>query len=248
MRAGCAVLLAAAATMAEEAFEIRRYTAGPLGPDQMYFKPSIVHLPLLEDHVADAGLEFKIDMAHGRNTARFATDADVVEGSARHAAVLANALRVLDDGDPRARQGDAESVRRHVSAAAAWGDADALAVLLRTCYVARSAATAVLFEVASTGGAAAVVNVLLDAGADGFAPLGPGGRTAFHAALANGHEHCGTALLGRAPSRAAAMAPAAGGETAVDLARAGDFGGVFRRLGAAIEARFPPEAGGPTSS
>lgn len=226
--------------MAEEAFEIRRYTSGPLGPEQMYFKPCLVHLPLLKDHVADAGLEFKIDMQNGHNTARFVvTDSavDIAAGGERHAAVLANALRVIADDDPRVLQGDAASVRRHLGAAAAWGDAAALAVLLRTCYVARAAATAVLFEVASTGGAADVVDVLLEAGADGFAPLA-GGRTAFHAALANGHEHCGAALLARAPSRAAATAATAAGETACDLARASDFGGVARRIGAAIDARF----------
>jgi ankyrin repeat protein len=224
-----------------ESFEIRRYTNLGLGPQQMYFKACLVPLRLHKDHVADAGLEFKIDFAHGHNTARFSADADIAAGSDREAAILLAALRVIGDDDSRAGQGDGESVRAHLSAAGAWGDAELVTQLLRTCYVTASIATAVLFEVASTGGSEAVVATLLAAGADGFAPLA-GGRTAFHAALANGHEHCGNALLAAAPSRAAATRTTAAGDTACDLAVAADFGGVARRARAKIEAAFPETA------
>lgn len=229
---------------AEESFQIRRYYGGPLGPEQVYFKPCLVHLPLLPDHVADAGLEFKVDMEHGKNTARYVHEAssemaEIEPGTPRHLEILERQLQVIDDSDPRVHQGDGERVRAKVSAAAAWGDAKLVTVLLTTCYVSRSTANAVLYEVSSTGGSSDVVDVLLRAGADGYAPLS-GGRTALHAAMNGGHEHCAEALLPSAPSREAALHRTDEGHTALDLARNNDFAGIARRMAKAIDEKFGP--------
>ena len=232
-----ALVLCAHAAMAEDdAFTIRRYHGGPLGPEQMYFKPCLAHLPLLPDHVADGGLEFKIDMNGGGNTARFVPPGGVgVDvGSGRYDEIVAKALRVIDDDDPRVHQGDGESVRKRVSAAAAWNDVDLLTVLLQTCYVSKSTAEAVLFEVAATGGSPAIVSLLLRAGASGFEPLASG-KTALHAALSGGHEPVADVLVAAAPSRAACLLETDDGQTAVDLARSNDFGGISRRIGKAID-------------
>ena len=51
----------------------------------------------------------------------------------------------------------------------------------------------------------------------------------------NGHEECAAAIVAAAPSRAAAAKQDDAGQSAVDLARANDFGGVARRIGAAID-------------
>ena len=70
-----------------------------------------------------------------------------------------------------------------------------------------------------------VVDVLLRAGAE-LRPFD--GRTALHAALGNGHEEVATALVAAASPDIVS--------TALQLARANDFGPIARR----IEARIRP--------
>ena len=235
MRDGWLAIFIVAAMAEEDSFTIKRYYGGPLGPEQFYFKACLIHMPLQKEHVADGGLEFRINMETGKNTARAPVQFDVEPGSARHAEIMERQLRVIDDADERVNQGDGESVRRRIAAAAAWGDVELLGTLLRTCYVSQSTADAVLFEVASTGGGADVVELLLRAGASGAAPLAKG-RTALHAAMNSGHEECAAAIVAASPSRAATAKQDDAGQSAVDLARANDFGGVARRIGAAIDA------------
>ena len=76
-----------------------------LRPDQMFFRPALVFQTMLDVHVADAGLEFSVDMSTGRNRARFISDASVQEGSARWQGImdaqlaLVAAAEVRDDSE-----------------------------------------------------------------------------------------------------------------------------------------------------
>ena len=95
--------------------------------------------------------------------------------------------------------------------------------ILRTCYVTVGQASEVLYAVAGQGGSPDVVDVLLRAGAE-LRPFD--GRTALHAALGNGHEEIAAALVSAATPDVVA--------TAVELARANDFGPIARRIEARI--------------
>ena len=72
---------------------------------------------------------------------------------------------------------------------------------------------------------------------------GPGGKKLgnvcwegfLHAALSGGHEPVADVLVAAAPSRAACLLETDDGQTAVDLARSNDFGGISRRIGKAID-------------
>ena len=119
--------------------------------------------------------------------------------------------------------GDGPTVARRLAAAVSWGDAALTTHILRTCYVTVGQASEVLYAVAGQGGSPGVVELLLRAGAElrEF-----DGRTALHAALSNGHEEVAAALVDIATPDVVA--------TALQLARANDFGPIARR----IEARM----------
>ena len=219
-------LLRAMADDDETHFEIRRVQYGrmPLGPDQLFFKPCLVYQKLLDEHVVDAGLELRVDMTTGLKEARFNGGINITDED-RMQSILARQLKCIADDDEYARMGDGPTVARRLAAAASWGDAALTAHILRTCYVTVGQASEVLYAVAGQGGAPEVVDVLLRAGAE-LRPFD--GRTALHAALGNGHEEVAAALVDMATPDVVS--------TALQLARANDFGPIARR----IEARVRP--------
>ena len=210
----------------ETHFEIRRVQYGrmPLGPDQLFFKPCLVYQKLLDEHVVDAGLELRVDMTTGLKEARFNGGINITDED-RMQSILARQLKCIADDDEYARMGDGPTVARRLAAAASWGDAALTTHILRTCYVTVGQASEVLYAVAGQGGSPDVVDVLLRAGAE-LRPFD--GRTALHAALANGHEEVAAALVDMAAPDVVT--------TALQLARANDFGPIARR----IEARIRP--------
>ena len=222
----CYFLLRAMADDDETHFEIRRVQYGrmPLGPDQLFFKPCLVYQKLLDEHVVDAGLELRVDMTTGLKEARFNGGINITDED-RVRSILDRQLKCIDDNDEYARMGDGPTVARRLAAAASWGDASLTTHILRTCYVTVGQASEVLYAIAGQGGAPDVVAVLLRAGAElrEF-----DGRTALHAALGNGHEEVATALVAAASPDVVS--------TALQLARANDFGPIARR----IEARIRP--------
>ena len=113
-----------------------------------------------------------------------------------------------------------------MAAAASGGDEALTTWMLQTCYVTVAPASQVLYAVAGQGGSPDVVDVLLRAGAE--LREFDNGRTALHAALSNGHEEVAAALVDIATPDVVA--------TALQLARANDFGPIARR----IEARIRP--------
>ena len=210
----------------ETRFEVRRVQYGrmPLGPDQLFFKPCLVYQRLLDEHVVDAGLELRVDMTTGLKEARFNGGINITDED-RMRSILDRQLKCIDDNDEHARLGDGPTVARRLAAAASWGDASLTTHILRTCYVTVGQASEVLYAVAGQGGSPDVVDVLLRAGAELRIF---DGRTALHAALGNGHEEVATALVASASPDVVT--------TALQLARANDFGPIARR----IEARIRP--------
>ena len=220
----CYCLLRAMADDDETHFEIRRVQYGrmPLGPDQLFFKPCLVYQKLLDEHVVDAGLELRVDMTTGLKEARFNGGINITDED-RVRSILNRQLKCIDDNDEYARMGDGPTVARRLAAAASWGDVALTTWILQTCYVTVGQASEVLYAVAGQGGSPDVVDVLLRAGAE-LRPFD--GRTALHAALANGHEEVAAALVASATPEVVT--------TALQLARANDFGPIARR----IEARM----------
>ena len=223
----CYCLLRAMADDDETHFEIRRVQYGrmPLGPDQLFFKPCLVYQKLLDEHVVDAGLELRVDMTSGLKEARFNGGINITDED-RVRSILDRQLKCIDDHAEHARLGDGPTVARRLAAAASWGDAALTTWILQTCYVTVSQASEVLYAVAGQGGSPDVVNVLLRAGAE--LRTFDAGRTALHAALANGHEDVAAALVSAATPDVVA--------TAVELARANDFGPIARRIEARVSA------------
>ena len=223
----CCCLLRAMADDDETRFEVRRVQYGrmPLGPDQVFFKPCLIYQRLLDEHVVDAGLELRVDMTTGLKEARFNGGINITDED-RVRSILDRQLKCIDDNDEHARLGDGPTVARRLAAAASWGDAALTTWILQTCYVTVGQASEVLYAVAGQGGSPDVVDVLLRAGAE--LSTFDNGRTALHAALGNGHEEIAAALVSAATPDVVA--------TAVELARANDFGPIARR----IEARISP--------
>ena len=220
----CYFLLRAMADDDETHFEIRRVQYGrmPLGPDQLFFKPCLVYQKLLDEHVVDAGLELRVDMTTGLKEARFNGGINITDED-RVRSILDRQLKCIDDNDEYARMGDGPTVARRLAAAASWGDVALTTWILQTCYVTVGQASEVLYAVAGQGGSPDVVDVLLRAGAE--LRLFDG-RTALHAALGNGHEEVAAALVDMATPDVVT--------TALQLARANDFGPIARRIEARI--------------
>ena len=219
-------ILRAMADDDETRFEVRRVQYGrmPLGPDQLFFKPCLVYQKLLDEHVVDAGLELRVDMTTGLKEARFNGGINITDED-RVRSILDRQLKCIDDNDEYARMGDGPTVAQRLAAAASWGDVALTTWILQTCYVTVGQASEVLYAVAGQGGSPDVVDVLLRAGA---VLRTFDGRTALHAALGNGHEEVATALVAAASPDVVT--------TALQLARANDFGPIARR----IEARIRP--------
>ena len=221
----CCCLLRAMADDDETHFEIRRVQYGrmPLGPDQLFFKPCLIYQRLLDEHVVDAGLELRVDMTTGLKEARFNGGINITDED-RVRSILDRQLKCIDDNAEYARLGDGPTVARRLAAASSWGDVALTTWILQTCYVTVGQASEVLYAVAGQGGSPDVVDVLLRAGAE--LRTFDAGRTALHAALGNGHEEIAAALVSAATPDVVA--------TAVELARANDFGPIARRIEARI--------------
>eukprot|EP01047_Picozoa_sp_COSAG01_P038694 COSAG01_NODE_3155_length_6492_cov_3.966995_10_plen_265_part_00 len=226
----------------------------PLSATQMYFRPALFWQPLFDEHVADAGLAFSLDVSTGGKRARFvpASGAPELEAGdpARLEAALAAAVVCVPDADAR---GDEAAVAAKLRAVATWGDVELVRRVLRSCWVTKRVATAALVEAAARG-LADVCAVLIAAGA---APGGPKAaadwipsKTAFHCACENGHEELAALLLASMSERCEVEVRVGGGGgsggggggglTAVELARQADLGGVARRVQALIDEKFPP--------
>ena len=198
-----------------------------LRPGQMFFRPALVWQTMLDDHVADAGLEFSLDVSTGRNQARFISDVRIDAGSARWHEVMHKQLALVASADGRE---DQDAVKKQLIAAGTWGEAERLAQLIRTCYVTPAVANQVLVEVAGAG-AVEIIQVLLQAGAcPDYAEPALDDKTALHVACEAGHEDIAALLIASMSSEGVARETRSGGHTAIQMLRRSDMGGFARRL------------------
>eukprot|EP00996_Jenningsia_fusiforme_P003149 NODE_3955_length_889_cov_26.216667_g3643_i0.p1 GENE.NODE_3955_length_889_cov_26.216667_g3643_i0~~NODE_3955_length_889_cov_26.216667_g3643_i0.p1 ORF type:complete len:212 (-),score=30.82 NODE_3955_length_889_cov_26.216667_g3643_i0:84-719(-) len=203
-----------------------------LGPNRMFFRPALFWQRISEDHVAERGLEFRMNMHTGVNEARLPGSSSSVrdpdddcEASSQLAAAKARQLRVFDDAESR---GDDEAIRQKLWAAATWGDKETVSYLLSSCYVTQSVALVALGH-AVAGGHTDVVNLLLQSRVEAGKPLPDrGGQTVLHVACSIGDEALARQLLRAQPCLAACTTDA--GATAFDALRASDMAGMARRL------------------
>ena len=175
---------------------------GVLKPDQMFFRPALIYQQMLEEHVADAGLEFSLDVSTGQNFARFISDVKVEADSDRHKEILRAQLRLVDESQGR---GDSKAVRKHLLAAASWGDSAKTALLLRTCWVTPTLANQVLVE-ASQAGSPDVIR----------------------------HEEVAAMLIPRMSKIALGFKTKSTGFTAFEILRRAELAGMARRLEALV--------------
>ena len=187
-----------------------------LRPGQMFFRPALVWQTMLDDHVADAGLEFSLDVSTGRNQARFISDARIETGSARWHEVMHKQLALVASADGRE---DQDAVKKQLIAAGTWGEAGRVAQLIRTCYITPAVANQVLVEVAGAG-AVEVIQVLLQAGAcPDYAEPALDGKTALHVACEAGHEDIAALLIASMSPEGVARETRSGGHTAIQMLR-----------------------------
>mmetsp|Transcript_77375 Transcript_77375/g.125532 ORF Transcript_77375/g.125532 Transcript_77375/m.125532 type:complete len:222 (-) Transcript_77375:55-720(-) len=218
--------------MAEESVTVKMCRVpGVLRPDQMFFRPALVYQTMFDEHVADAGLEFSIDMSTGKNRARFISSVKVEEGSERQEEILNSQLNLVKESELRQ---DQAALRKLLLAAGTWGVADRMAQIIRTCYVTESIANPVLVEIAQAG-SSEVVRVLVDAGADpNWVEAALDNKTALHAACDAGHEEIAVLLIGRMSPEAIQYTTRSTSCTAMDLLRRAEMNGMARRLEALI--------------
>ncbi|KAL3927166.1 MAG: hypothetical protein SGPRY_002952 [Prymnesium sp.] len=161
----------------------------PLG--RMRFRPQMFWQEVLPQHLVDASLQLRADIASGKNFARIASEKEYAsDGALARAAAVA--LADIDETAP-----DAEAVARALRSAVAWGDPVRVRHLLCSCYCGIPHLTGALHEAAARG-ESECVEVLLAAGAkpDGIVD----GKTALHAACQEGQEQAGRALLAADPT------------------------------------------------
>jgi hypothetical protein len=205
---------------------------GIIRSDQMYFRPALVYQQMLDEHVADKGLEFSLDVSTGQNFARFISDTTVQVGSARHQEILCAQCRLVTEIEGR---GDSEAVKKHLLAAGAWGDSAKTELLIRTCWVTPSVANHVLVEAAQAG-SVEVVRVLLEAGASPDYSLAElDSKTALHVACEAGHEDVAAVLIPRMSTAGLDCKTRSTGCTAFELLRRAELTGMARRLEALIK-------------
>ncbi|KAK3244935.1 hypothetical protein CYMTET_43310 [Cymbomonas tetramitiformis] len=216
---------------------------GPLQSNQCYFRPCLVYQMMLPEHVADGGLEFRFNITTGENEARFPglSEADAAPGSARHDAILAAQVRIIEDAEAR---DDGPAVRSKLAAAATWGDEVKMAHLVRTCYVTREAASEALLDGAREG-AEGVVRVLLAAGASAdFASVERDAKTALYVACECGYEPLAAQLISAMSLDGLGRRATSSGLTAFELLRREDLSGMARRLEAKASERLEALAAG----
>ena len=214
-------------------------------PHQVYFRPSLLWEVCLDDHVLPAGIEMRVDLAAGKNHARFAPPdgaqlQHAYEGSSRHAAISQQQTRTVSS-----EQQDAPAVKTKLLAACTWGDPDAARHLIRTCFVSSRIASEALVETAQHGNMC-IAAALIDAGADADQSVDQlDSKTALHIACQHAHEALAAYLISRMSQQGIHKRTRTSSCTAFDLLRQSDLGGVARRLEALASGRFGPDWNSP---
>lgn len=223
-----------------------RHTYNPLKKSYVYFRPALVYQQLLHDHVADAGLEFALDMSDHNcnskndtffttNKARFPTPAgvpEVVEGTETFQTILKKQFSCCKNGEERE---DAERVKAKLRTAATWGETEKVRKLIMTCYVSERIASELLCELVQTENTD-IVQTLLEAKARADLPFQHlRSKTSLHLACEAGNEEIAMKLINSISQREGVYRKTDEGETAFDLARLNDHVNMARRLQKIVE-------------
>ena len=160
-------------------------TSLPGASSKVYFRPALFWQQVQPWHIADAGLEFRMNFATQKNEARFPSGVEFEPGTDRIMALRQEACRLVPDSDAR---DDSVALEKRLCDAATWGQDDKVVELLQTCYVTRALAVPALVEAASMGNVD-VVKVFINAEPRLAFDVHPKyGKNAFHAAAERGQE------------------------------------------------------------
>jgi hypothetical protein len=161
------------------------------------FKPALFYQTLQPWHIADRGLDFKLNIQTGVNEAKYPNDLNLENGPRdRLDAAMTAAMQIVDTTRCEGNDGDALFVRQKLLEAASWGNNEQLQYILRSCYVTESTALPAFIDVC-TKGFDQCAKTLLEAGMSPTAATIPsaGGNNCFHLTCQAGQEHCALLLI-----------------------------------------------------
>lgn len=201
--------------------------------EQCFFRAQLFYQVVQPWHIADAGLEFDMNITTGINKARFPNklEIDAPGNEARLQEAIAAGTKVVP---PESGRGDSAAIQKRLESAVTWGKEEELGYLIRACHVTENDALAALAE-ASSRGFETCVGVLLGAGVSGSTPV-PNSSTsknALHMACENGQEECAKLLISSCASEEEVYRPCTIGDqeiTCFELLRRADLNSMARRL------------------
>jgi hypothetical protein len=209
-------------------------------PQQCFFKPALFYQQMQSWHIADAALEFKMDMATGINQARFpSAGIDLESGPEdRLQQAINEATKVVEVGRG---YHDALIVAEKLRDTCTWGDDDFLRYLIRSCYVTEDVALPALGEACGRGFRNCVV-VLLEAGVSGTKAIPNTSlcKNALHIACENGQEACAMEIVDAMISSTQMDERTSNGLTALEILKNSDLNGMARRLEKHAQLKFQP--------
>ena len=205
-----------------------------------YFKAALYWQRVHAWHVADAGLEFRMNFTTNVNEARFPGGVNIENGPPeRLAQMRARARKIVPDADGR---DDSAALEKRLCDAATWGQHDKIGEILETCYVTRAVAVPALVEAASKGNVECVRELITADAGLAFDVYPKYGKNAFHAAAERGHEEVLKLLVRCARNRAEiyGIKDSSRRLSAFGLLRANDMSGIARRVSLLAKRLFPP--------
>ena len=202
--------------------------------EHCYFRPALFYQTVQPWHVADAGLEFRLNFETQFNEARFPNTIDFQTHPERLEELKKKATCIVAEG-----RDDRPRLLRRLRNATTWNRPEEVLELIRTCYVTKDIALPALHE-ASASGFLSIVELFIQAGTSPE-DVGPEStKNALHIACENGHEEVARYILTNMPSKEAVMSKTldARGLNAFEILRENDMGMMARRLEALTVSTF----------
>mmetsp|Transcript_13268 Transcript_13268/g.15328 ORF Transcript_13268/g.15328 Transcript_13268/m.15328 type:complete len:253 (-) Transcript_13268:507-1265(-) len=199
-----------------------------------YFRPNLFWQEVQSWHIADAGLEFRLNFDTKVNQARFPNSVDFESNRAQLEKCKLEACRIVVQG-----RDDSRAVEERLRNAVAWNKPDGVEEIIRTCYVTKEIAVNALHEACNTG-ILSIVNILLRAGTPAFEFAEGKTMNSLQSACLNGHEKVAALLIEnlRFRNEALCLTRDARAKNALDLLRDNDMRMMANRLDTIIQQRF----------
>jgi hypothetical protein len=206
-----------------------------MSADQCFFRAQLFYQVMEPWHIADAGLEFDMNLSTGINTARFPNNLNLNapgnEDRLQEAIMAATTIVPQESS-----RGDGALLQNKLESAVTWGNHEEVAYLLRSCWITEEDALVSLGEAAKEG-FEECVTILLNAGVGGSTPIQSSGtnKNALHLACENGQEECAKLIISSLKNveevyKVALCGPEGEELTCFDLLRRSDLSGMARRL------------------